>query len=93
METNPYESKSHHDGPVIGEIVEPEASRTPLNALMVVILGALMVLYLLNPLAGIDFLPDNLPIIGNLDEATATAVLLGCLSYFGIDMPWLRSRK
>lgn len=95
METNPYESqsKSRQSGPVIGEIVEPAESRKPLNALMVVIVGALMVLYLLNPLAGIDFLPDNLPIIGNLDEATATAVLLGCLSYFGIDMPWLRSRK
>ena len=35
-------------------------------------LSAIGVLYILNPTAGIlEFLPDNLPIIGNLDEGLA----------------------
>lgn len=67
--------------------------RSPLKSLLVGGFAVLMVIYLLNPLAGIDFLPDNLPIVGNLDEATATAMLLGCLSYFGIDLPWLRRKS
>lgn len=52
------------------------------------VLGALFsVAYLLNPGAGIfELLPDNLPIIGNLDEAAAVALLLGCLRYLGVDL-------
>jgi uncharacterized membrane protein YkvA (DUF1232 family) len=51
-------------------------------------LGLLAVLYLLNPTAGLfEIIPDNLPIIGNLDEAAAVALLLMCLKYFGIDLP------
>lgn len=38
--------------------------------------------YLLNPTAGfIELIPDNLPIIGNLDEAAATALLIYCVQY------------
>ena len=34
-------------------------------------------IYILNPTAGvIEFIPDNIPFIGNLDEATATAILI-----------------
>lgn len=34
-------------------------------------------IYLLNPTAGIfEWIPDNLPIVGNLDEAAATALLI-----------------
>ena len=45
-------------------------------------------LYILNPTAGLfEFIPDNLPLVGNLDEAAAVALLLMCLSYFGIDLP------
>jgi hypothetical protein len=41
---------------------------------------------LFNPTAGfIELLPDNLPFLGNLDEAGATALLLACLRYFGLD--------
>ncbi|MCX7001827.1 MAG: DUF1232 domain-containing protein [bacterium] len=47
---------------------------------------------MLNPTAGIfELLPDNIPIVGNLDEAAATTILLGCLGYFGIDISrWFR---
>lgn len=50
--------------------------------------GLLATLYILNPTAGLfEILPDNLPLVGNLDEAAAVALLLMCLSYFGIDLP------
>lgn len=51
-------------------------------------LGLLASLYILNPTAGVfEIIPDNLPLIGNLDEAAAVALLLMCLKYFGIDLP------
>jgi len=55
---------------------------------VVFLLGLLSALYILNPTAGLfEILPDNLPFIGNLDEAAAVALLLMCLKYFGIDLP------
>lgn len=52
------------------------------------LLGLLSVLYLLNPTAGFfELIPDNLPLIGNLDEAAAVTLLLMCLRYFGYDLP------
>lgn len=37
-------------------------------------------IYLLNPTAGVfELLPDALPVVGNLDEAAMTALLLSCL--------------
>jgi len=52
------------------------------------LLGLFSVIYLLNPTAGFfELIPDNIPIIGNLDEAAAVALLLMCLRYFGYDLP------
>lgn len=42
-------------------------------------------IYLLNFTMGIWELPDNLPIVGNLDELAASALLIASLKYFGID--------
>lgn len=42
--------------------------------------------YLLNFTMGILELPDTLPIIGNMDEAAATAFFLSSLRYFGLDL-------
>lgn len=79
--------------PVV-EHLPQKATRSPAKSLLIGILTALMVLYLVNPTAGVfEFIPDNFPVVGNLDEATATAVLLGCLSYFGIELPWLRTNR
>ena len=53
-------------------------------------------LYLLNLFSGIEFelLPDNLPIVGNLDEVTVSAFFFGCLSYLGINLiPFRKDRK
>ena len=58
-----------------------------LNHLLVAVAGLLSLIYLLNPGAGvIDLIPDNLPILGNLDEAAAAALLISCLAYFGLDI-------
>jgi len=52
----------------------------------VALAGILSFIHLMNPTLGVfEFLPDNLPIVGNLDEATATMVFLGALRYFGWD--------
>ena len=50
-------------------------------------LGILSLLYLLNiGLGVVEFIPDNIPFVGNLDEGTAAAVLIMCLRYFGFDL-------
>ncbi len=58
-------------------------------------LGLFATVYLLNPAAGwVEFIPDFIPTIGNLDEAAAVLILLRCLSHFGIDLSFLtRFRK
>ncbi|WP_412473831.1 hypothetical protein [Halobacteriovorax sp. YZS-1-1] len=41
------------------------------------------VIYILNPTAGvIEIIPDNLPYIGNLDEAGAVLLIISCLKKF-----------
>lgn len=56
-------------------------------------LGIFSLLYLLNPGAGVfEIIPDNIPLIGNLDEAAAAALLLACLRYFGYDLSALFQR-
>ncbi|HET7099475.1 MAG TPA: DUF1232 domain-containing protein [Patescibacteria group bacterium] len=50
-------------------------------------IGILAGLYLLNPGFGVfEFIPDNVPFIGNLDEATATFLVLSTLAHFGYDI-------
>lgn len=59
-----------------------------MKKLGIFLLGLFCLIYLLNPGAGIfELIPDNLPFIGNLDEAAAVAMLLMCLKYFGINLP------
>jgi uncharacterized membrane protein YkvA (DUF1232 family) len=58
-----------------------------MKKLFVGLAGMLAVLYLLNPTLGVfEFIPDNLPFVGNLDEATATMVLIAAMRYFGWDV-------
>jgi hypothetical protein len=53
----------------------------------VLALGAISTLYLINPTAGIfELIPDNMPLVGNLDEFAASALLLNCLAYFGLNV-------
>lgn len=52
--------------------------------LPVIILAAVFsVIYLANPSGGfIEFIPDNIPIIGNLDEAGVTLLLMWAVDEF-----------
>ncbi len=55
--------------------------------IMVALAGLLSLVYLLNPTGGFfEFIPDNFPIIGNLDEAVAVAIILAAFRYYGIDL-------
>jgi len=52
----------------------------------VALCGIISFIYILNPTAGIfELIPDNFPIIGNLDEAAAITVLIAVLRYFNLD--------
>jgi hypothetical protein len=86
------------DLPIEGEIVEepvepqrPGWART--LAWGTIILGSV---YLINPTAGIfELLPDNLPGVGNLDEAAVLFVMYSAMLYLGIRLPeflerWIR---
>ena len=43
--------------------------------------------YIINPTAGVfELLPDNIPFVGNLDEAGAVWIILCCLREFGVDL-------
>lgn len=65
-----------------------------IKTVVVIILGILSMLYILNPGAGIfELIPDNIPFLGNLDEATAVMVFLACLRYFGIDIGNIFKRR
>jgi hypothetical protein len=50
----------------------------------ILVLGGI---YILNPTFGVDLLPDNLPVLGNLDEAAILVMMLGALRYLGIALP------
>jgi hypothetical protein len=58
-----------------------------MKGFIVFLLGIVSLLYILNIGIGfIELIPDNIPIIGNLDEAGAAMLLVNCLKYFGIDL-------
>lgn len=64
------------------------------SSIVVGILGAVSAVYLFNPTAGLfELIPDNFPVIGNLDEAAAAMLLISCLAYFGVDIGGLFGRK
>ncbi|MFQ5673796.1 MAG: DUF1232 domain-containing protein [Nitrospinales bacterium] len=53
----------------------------------VLLMGIVGLIYLFNPGAGIiEVIPDNFPYVGNLDEATACALVLAVFRYFGVDL-------
>jgi hypothetical protein len=67
-----------------------------LKEMFIIGLAGIAVIYLINPTAGfLELIPDNFPIVGNLDEAGATLILLNTLRYYGLDLTKLfdKSRK
>ena len=67
-----------------GELMPEQSGWARGLAWGVLVLGGL---YILNPALGIDLIPDNLPIIGNLDDAAMFILTLGALRYLGIRLP------
>lgn len=64
-----------------------------LKDLTVVALGGAAALYLVYPsLAIFELLPDALPIVGSIDEASATLILASAFRYFGVDLAHLFRR-
>ena len=50
--------------------------------LIVFVCGLVALIYLLNPTAGmLELIPDNFPIIGNLDEAGATLIVFHAIRH------------
>jgi uncharacterized membrane protein YkvA (DUF1232 family) len=65
-----------------------------MKSFFVAVAAVLSALYLLNPTAGfLELIPDNIPFVGNLDEATAMAVLVACLRFFGYDITRFFGKK
>ena len=57
------------------------------------LLGVLVsVVYLSNPTFGFFEIPDNLPLIGNLDEVFFSGVLFASLAKLGIRLPFAGNR-
>ena len=55
------------------------------------LLGVLSSIYLFNPTAGVlELIPDNLPVVGNLDEVAASFLLFWCGSNM---VRWWRIRR
>lgn len=77
----------------IAEVSEAFGQSPRLRMVVSILLGIVCVIYLINPTAGfLELIPDNLPIVGNLDEAAAMTVLLVSLSNLGlINKEWVQS--
>ncbi len=58
------------------------------SRLMALIGIVISVLYLANLTFGVVEIPDNLPLIGNLDEVFFSGLLFTCLARFGIHLPF-----
>jgi len=62
--------------------------------IVVLLLGILGAFYLLNPGSGLfELIPDNLPLVGNLDDAAALVLLVMCLQHFDIQLPDIFGRR
>lgn len=62
----------------------------------IAVIGAALfsIVYLINPTAGfLELIPDNIPLIGNLDEAGAVFILISALKYFGVEMPTIFKKE
>ena len=58
-----------------------------MKSIIAALVGIISLIYLVYPSGGvIELIPDFIPVIGSLDEASATALLLASLRYFGLDL-------
>lgn len=65
-----------------------------LREMVIIAVAALAGIYLINPTFGVfELIPDNIPLVGNMDEAGATLILLNTLRYYGLDLTGLGKRR
>lgn len=76
-----------NDSRQTGNDAEQKPLARPVTSAIMAVLGVVSAVYIFNPGAGfIELIPDNLPIVGNLDEAGAATLLIGVMAYFGLDV-------
>lgn len=80
-------ARSDSAAPAEPHLVQPAPERTATGTLGALLGVAVSVLWLLNLSGGFIELPDNLPIVGNLDEVFFSGVLFACLGKLGISLP------
>lgn len=68
---------------------DAEEKKNPLTTVIVSGVGLFSILVLLFP----SVLPDFIPIVGAIDEAVATTLLISVMAYFGVDLGSLFGRK
>jgi hypothetical protein len=55
--------------------------------MVVILLGVVAFIYLIYPSLGVfELLPDAIPLIGSVDEGTASLILISVLRYYGLDL-------
>ena len=71
-----------------------QPKRTIFGTLVAVVVAMFCVVYMWNPTAGFfEFIPDSIPVIGNVDEGLIMLLFLACLKYLGIDIPLGKSTR
>ena len=71
---------------------DPKKAQTDSHAGCLAVIGLIVsVIYLANLSAGFIEIPDNLPVIGNLDEVFFSGVLFTSLAQLGFEIPLLES--
>jgi uncharacterized membrane protein YkvA (DUF1232 family) len=68
---------------------QPAVPPRSMTANLISVIGLVLTgIYLANPSIGgvIEFIPDPIPGIGNIDEVVATTIFLACLSRLGINI-------
>ena len=55
--------------------------------MFVILIGLAAFVYLIYPSLGIfELIPDALPLVGSIDEGTASLLLISVLRYYGLDL-------
>lgn len=75
-------------------VITYEKPRSCIGEIVAVCLALLSVMWLMNLTFGLIELPDNIPLVGNLDEAFFSWLFITCMGYLGFNVvPFKRDRR
>lgn len=58
-----------------------------LKEMMIIGLAGVALIYLIYPSLGVfELIPDAIPVLGSIDEASATLILINTFRYYGFDV-------